>query len=147
MYAIIAGIFLLLSYALLGYGIYAYTLITSKWYIYLLVLWGLYCLLASFFLVKEIIIRFKKYHNAKGIYSSGIVTHRYSSSPDVSLRPLVEVKNGESYKTYALIGLYLDSSFRKDFPDGTIVKVFIPSKNDGEALLLANSKKEETNHD
>lgn len=143
MYAIFASIFLIIFYALLGYGIYAYTIVTSRWYIYLLILWALYCILASFFLYKEIILRFKKYTKMKGISASGIVTHRYASSPDVSLRPLVEIKFADKTKTYALIGLYLDSSFRKDFPDGAKVDVYIPANNDGEALLLSTSKKEE----
>lgn len=147
MFAIIASIFLLLSYALLGYGIYAYTKITSRWYIYFLILWGLYCIFASFFLYKEIVFRFLKYQNSQGKTLKGKVTHRYNSSAAVSLRPLVEIVAQEKVKTYALIGLYWDSSFCKDFPDGATIDVFIPEKNDGEALLLASSKKEKKNND
>lgn len=123
--------FLLVGYALLGFGIYVYFQVGQRWFIYVLVIWSCYMAYSTFFIFKETLYKYGKYIK-KGAWKEveAEVTHKTPTAREEFSKALAAVSTLQGEKDYLIIGFIgRQGSFRNRFPDGTKIKIYVDDEH------------------
>ncbi len=113
-------------------GLCFITTIKERYYLYMVILFGIYALASVYFLLKQCLFRFFPYIKKEGELVSAVITYSLSSTGENSSRPLAYYLTDGKKKTIALLGMF-DHLSKKKLKEGQRVTIY---KIKGEQLAL-----------
>ncbi len=113
-------------------GLCFITVIKERYYLYMVVFFGIYALASIYFLLKQCLFRFFPYLKKDGEEMAAVITYSIPSEYENSSRPLAAYMENGKKKTVALLAMF-DRSSKKKLIEGERVSIY---KIKGEPLAL-----------
>ncbi len=129
---IVSLIALVIIYGVFITGLSFVGVIKERYYLYMVIFFGVYALASIYFLLKQCLFRFLPYLKKEGEIVTATITYSLPSTSEISSRPLAYYMENGKKKRLALLGMF-DRSSKKKLVEGKRVNIY---KLKGEQMAL-----------
>ncbi len=129
---IISLLALFLIWGIFIAGLCFITTIKERYYVYMVIFFGVYALASIYFLLEQSIFRFARYLKKDGEEMKAVITYLSPAESEKSSRPFAVYMEKGKKKTVALVAMF-DRSSKKTLVEGKDVSIY---KIKGEQLAL-----------